>query len=168
MRCFLNPLHRVLLVFLLNNKVALLIAVSVIICTQGVPTDSDGNKGSDVLKDYLQSLVGLAASLPVKIVFRICSDDDKVLEFYNVVDQKVESDVLDDFWSEAMEVYLHNPWLTYGIGIHRIREAGLGTELMDEIDEKPFSLEKIRQWCMEFFAGRSCVTMRHPTLDFDG
>lgn len=142
--------------------------VSVIVCTQGVPTDTDGKKGANVLKEYLQSLVGLAATLPVKIVFRICSDDDGVLEFYNVVDQKVESDVIDDFYSEATEVYLHNPWLTYGIGIHRLREAGLGTDLMDELDEQPFTLEKIRQWCMEFFVGRSHVFIRHPTLDWGG
>lgn len=75
--------------------------VSVIICTQGVPTDEQGLRGAAVLKDYLGSLVGLAATLPVKIVFRICNDDDRVLDFYNVVDQRVESDVIDDFWSEV-------------------------------------------------------------------
>jgi hypothetical protein len=75
--------------------------VSVIICTQGVPTDEQGMRGAAVLKDYLGSLVGLAATLPVKIVFRICNDDERVMEFYNVVDQRVESDVLDDFWNEV-------------------------------------------------------------------
>lgn len=68
-----------------------------------------------------------------------------------------------------MEVYLHNPWLNYGIGLHRIREAGLGTDLMDELDEKPFTLEQIRTWCIEFFVGRSNVfILRHPTLDWEG
>ena len=56
--------------------------ISVIVCTQGVPTNEDGEKGPAVLKDYLNSLVSLAA-LPVKIVFRICNDDEGVLEFYN-------------------------------------------------------------------------------------
>ena len=78
-----------------NNKF-----VSVVISTQGVPTNEKGEKGSLVLKEYLKSLVELA-SLPVKLVFRICSDDDAVLEFYNVVDTKVDSDVLDDFWAEV-------------------------------------------------------------------
>ena len=67
-----------------------------------------------------------------------------------------------------MEVYLHNPWLNYGIGLHRIREAGLGTDLMDELDEKPFTLEQIRTWCIEFFVGRSNMFIRHPTLDWEG
>lgn len=74
--------------------------VSVIICTQGVPSNEDGEKGPAVLTDYLKSLIGLA-SLPVKIVFRICSDDDGVLDFYNIVDQKVQSDVLDDYYGEV-------------------------------------------------------------------
>lgn len=44
----------------------------------------------------------------------------------------------------------------------------MGTELMDLLDEKPFTLEQIRQWCVEFFVGRSHVFLRHPTLDWDG
>ena len=65
-------------------------------------------------------------------------------------------------------MYLHNPWLNYGIGIHRIREAGLGTDLMDELDEKPFTLGQIRQWCTEFFVGKENFFIRHPTLDWNG
>ena len=56
----------------------------------------------------------------------------------------------DDFWGEGMEVFLHNPWLTYGIGLHRIREAGLGTELMDDLDEKSFDIEEIRDLTILF------------------
>lgn len=79
--------------------------VSVIICTQGVPTDENGKKGPAVLKDYLKSLSSLA-SVPVKVVFRICTDDEDVLEFYNTVDAKIECDVLDDFWGEVYTRFL--------------------------------------------------------------
>jgi hypothetical protein len=67
-----------------------------------------------------------------------------------------------------MEVYLHNPWLTYGIGLHRIREAGLGTEFMDDLDEKPFSLQDIRDFCLEFFVGKNNLSLRNPKIDFKG
>lgn len=68
-----------------------------------------------------------------------------------------------------MEVYLHNPWLTYGIGIHRIREAGLGTELMDLLDEKSFSIEEVRDFCVELFIGsKNELSLRNPNLDFKG
>jgi hypothetical protein len=90
-----------------------------------------------------------------------------------------------------MEVYLHNPvsqitlcihlnftlqiyltsipqWLTYGIGLHRIREAGLGTELMDDLDEKAFTLDEIRDFCLEFFVGKNQLSLRNPKIDFNG
>jgi hypothetical protein len=67
-----------------------------------------------------------------------------------------------------MEVYLHNPWLTYGIGLHRIREAGLGTELMDDLDEKAFSIDEIKDFCFEFFVGKNNLSLRNPKIDFNG
>jgi len=39
---------------------------------------------------------------------------------------------------QAMEVHLHNPWLTYGVGLHRLREAGFAPEIMDDLDERHF------------------------------
>ena len=65
-------------------------------------------------------------------------------------------------------MYLHNPWLSYGIGIHRMREAGLGTDLLDMLDEKPFSLEEIRKFCVEFFLGKDALSIRNPSVDTNG
>ena len=69
---------------------------------------------------------------------------------------------------QAKEVYLHNPWLTYGIGLHRIREAGLGTDLMDGIDEGPLSIDEVWQWCVDFFIDGDDNRLRHPSKDWDG
>jgi hypothetical protein len=69
---------------------------------------------------------------------------------------------------QAYEVYLHNPWLTYGIGIHRLREAGLGTALMDALDEKSLSLEEIHEFCTEFFIGNQSISLNSPCNDFPG
>ena len=65
-------------------------------------------------------------------------------------------------------MYLHNPWLTYGIGLHRLREAGLGTELMDELDEKALSLDEIHEFCIEFFIGTKDIPLSNPCQDFPG
>jgi hypothetical protein len=50
------------------------------------------------------------------------------------------------------EVYVHNPWLTYGLGIHRLREAGLGFDVMATLDESLLSLGEIYQFCKDFLS----------------
>ena len=52
-----------------------------------------------------------------------------------------------------MEVYLHNPWLTYGMGLHRLREAGLAPEVMDDLDETVLSLDEMFDLCNILFVG---------------
>jgi hypothetical protein len=64
---------------------------------------------------------------------------------------------------------LHNPWLTYGIGIHRLREACLGTDLMDDLDETSLSLDEVYDFCHEFFIGKyNDLPLSNPSRDFDG
>lgn len=65
--------------------------------------------------------------------------------------------------SQANEVHQHNPWLTYGIGMHRIREAGLGTDVMEMI-KQPMSLDDIHELCMDLFDEEIC----HPKNDWAG
>ena len=167
--------------------------VGVVICTQGEPTDAKGKTGVDALKDFTESFSSLS-NLPVKIIVRLCTDNDVLINFYNTLDIHEKCDVLDDFWGEvsamfliwkilsaimqrlsppllfcvqSMEVYLHNPWLTYGIGIHRLREACLGTELMDDLDETSLSLDEIHEFCLEFFTGKNHdVPLCNPLHDF--
>jgi hypothetical protein len=70
---------------------------------------------------------------------------------------------------QALEVALHNPWLIYGIGIHRLREACLGTDLMDDLDETSLSLDELYDFCLEFFLGKyNDVPLSNPSRDFDG
>ena len=60
-------------------------------------------------------------------------------------------DVLDDWFGEAVEVYLRNPWLTYGLVLHRFREMGFRTQIIDKIDERAFTPYEIRDLCSVFF-----------------
>ena len=54
----------------------------------------------------------------------------------------------DDFFGEALEVYLRNPWLTYGLVLHRYREHGFrGPKVLDVMDERALTVLEIRDLC---------------------
>ena len=57
---------------------------------------------------------------------------------------------------------MHNPWLNYSFGIHRIREAGLASDIIDDLDEKAFTAHDIHQFCKEFFIGEKDIDLPHP------
>ncbi|KAL7545163.1 hypothetical protein ACHAWF_008518 [Thalassiosira exigua] len=125
--------------------------ITIVLCTQGFPTDGQGKSSSAVRKELRHEL-GRLRTLPVKVIIRMCTDDESVRDMFNSLDSTFESfDVLDDYWAEAMEVYLHNPWLTYGVGLHRLRESGFAPELLDDIDERPLNLVEIHELCTMLF-----------------
>lgn len=125
--------------------------VTLVICTQGRPIGKNGETGPELVKE-LQDELSSFAKLPVKIVVRLCTDNEEVRDTYKLLDHKFDSiDVLDDFWAESREVYLHNPWLTYAVGLHRLRESGLAPNAMSKIDEEPLSLDKIHVLCQTLF-----------------
>ena len=107
----------------------------VVIATDGEATD--GN-----LADAMRPL----KNLPVWIVVRLCTNDEHVVKYWSEIDSELElsMDVLDDFQGEAMEIYKHNPWLTYGEPLHRMREFGVHVKEIDFLDEKKCELEQIR------------------------
>ena len=135
--------------------------VTVVLCTCGEPSDEMGNKGAAVMQEFVDCLVSLT-KLPVKVIIRLCTDNEKATEFFNRLDAKLDNiQVLDDYWGEAMEVYLHNPWLTYAFGLHRLREAGLSSDLIETLDERCFDIEDIYKFCKEFILGED-VDLPHP------
>jgi hypothetical protein len=93
------------------------------ICTDGVCSDGD----------LIQAMKPLER-LPCWIVIKLCTDDDQIVQYWNNVDGKLEldMDVLDDYESEGKEVMAENPWLVYGIQMHRLREWGF--KLLKELD----------------------------------
>lgn len=44
----------------------------------------------------------------------------------------------------------------------------MGTDIMDMLDEKPFTLEEIREFCVEFFLGKDLLALRNPNVDPNG
>jgi len=128
---------------------------SLVICSDGAATDGDVAQALRPLRE-----------LPVWVVVRLCTDDDKVLDYWNNVDEELEldMDVLDDLKGEAAEVHEHNPWLTYGQPLHWVRERGAQSKLFDLIDEKPLTLTEVHAMAELVFGCR----LPHPEADWTG
>ena len=107
----------------------------VIIATDGESSDGNIAEAMAPLKD-----------LPVWVVVRLCTDEEKIVTYWNNIDEQLElsMDVLDDLCGEASEVHEKNPWLTYGEPIQRLREFGIAIKELDLLDEAPLSKEQAR------------------------
>lgn len=109
----------------------------VVIATDGKPTDESGYS-TDYVTDAFVTALRRLLDLPVWVVIRLCTDDEEVVDFYNSLDDDLELsiEVLDDFLGEAAEVYEVNPWLNYGLPLHRMRESGFNERAFDFIDQR--------------------------------
>mmetsp|Transcript_13377 Transcript_13377/g.26743 ORF Transcript_13377/g.26743 Transcript_13377/m.26743 type:complete len:373 (-) Transcript_13377:92-1210(-) len=127
-----------------------------IIATDGEASDGNISQAMAPLKD-----------LPVWVVVRLCTDEEKIVNYWNGIDEELElsMDVLDDLSGEAAEVHAVNPWLTYGEPMHRLREFGILIKEMDVMDSDKLSLDQIRKFCSIIFGG-AVDNYPHPELDF--
>jgi len=67
---------------------------------------------------------------------------------------EVEIDVLDDYISEAAEVFAANPWVTYGLQLHRMREFGLPSKEFDILDSSQLSPGQMRSLIAALLGGK--------------
>ena len=107
----------------------------VVIASDGAATDGDVHAALAPLRD-----------LPVWVIVRLCTDEEKVVNYWGRVDEDLEldMDVLDDLVGEANEVCELNPWLSYPMVLHRLREFGSSDKIFDLLDERPLSLAEAR------------------------
>lgn len=143
--------------------------VAVVLATDGLPTDQAGYGGHFHQEQFVAALRTLEG-LPVWIIIRLCTDEDKVVEFYNELDNQLELsiEVLDDFVGEAQEVYRHNPWLTYGLPLQRMRELGYHERVMDLLDERALTASELRDFCFILFGWDKMDGVADAAIDFDG
>lgn len=130
--------------------------VVIVIASDGAATDGD-----------VASAMRPLQSLPVWVVVRLCTDDERVVEYWNNIDNDLEldMDVLDDLGGEAAEVTQHNAWLTYGSSLHRLREWGCTERVMDLLDEKQLGVTEMVQ-LVELILGRGAADMPDPQLGY--
>ena len=139
--------------------------VAIVLATDGLPTDTNGNSNPYInqqFRDALQSLEGL----PIWIVVRLCTDEESIVNFWNELDTELEInlEVLDDYVSEGQEIYKINPWLTYGLPLHRMREMGFYHRIFDLLDEQPLSKSDVRDFVHLLFGP---FDTPDPDLDWD-
>jgi len=104
----------------------------IIIATDGEASDGDVRAALRPLKE-----------LPVWIILRFCTNEDKIVDTWNRIDAELElnMDVIDDFFGESGEIGKINPWLTYAEPLHRLREFGVTLSELDKIDERLLTIE---------------------------
>lgn len=143
--------------------------MSITICTDGLPSDPYGHGGPEHNRAFVDSLRQLEG-LPVWIVIRLCTDEDEVVDFYNNLDGQLEVsiEVLDDLLGEAQEVYQVNPWLNYGLPLHRLRELGFHDRVFDMLDERALTLSELLGFCELLFGRDKMDGVPDPSTDWAG
>ena len=114
-----------------------------VIVTDGAPTPMHSGTPTDAAaRAALAALRQLVSSYSVRLVVRLCTDEESAVSFWNEADSELElpRDVLDDFAGEAKEVHAHgNGWLCYSPALHLLRESGTLIGLLDLLDERTLS-----------------------------
>mmetsp|Transcript_23712 Transcript_23712/g.34573 ORF Transcript_23712/g.34573 Transcript_23712/m.34573 type:complete len:427 (-) Transcript_23712:367-1647(-) len=144
--------------------------ISIIIATDGLPTDDEGYGGkfaNDQFINALRSIQQLSTS--IWIVIRLCTTDDDVVSFYNSLDVELELplELLDDFRGEAREVAKFNPWINYALPLHRCREFGLHDRILDLMDERQLTRGEVRDFCSLLFGEEKCSDYLLPDPEVD-
>jgi len=139
------------------------------IATDGKPTDENGYSTDFITDMFVQALRDLQG-LPIWVVIRLCTDDEDVVSFYNDLDDNLELsiEVLDDYVGEAAEVYEVNPWLNYGLPLHRMRENGFNKRVFDLIDQRRLTKTELREFCLSLFGEENFDGVPDPSIDWVG
>ena len=128
-----------------------------------IATDGEATDGS--LADSMRPL----ENLPVWVVIRLCTDEEKVVNYWNEIDSELEleMDVLDDLAGEADEVCQNQKgWLTYSEPFHRFREYGAAIKEMDLLDESLLSSDQMR--AVTSLVLSTTQEIPHPDEDWSG
>ncbi|KAL7580658.1 hypothetical protein ACA910_002171 [Epithemia clementina (nom. ined.)] len=129
--------------------------ITLILATDGLPTDTAGNEGPAVQQEFIQALQRLH-DLPISLILiRLCSNKDaKVAQFYQGLAAVVSVPlvvVLKDHGSQAIKVGKYNPWLNYAAPLHQCREMGLTHPLFQVLEQRPLTAREIRDFSILLF-----------------
>jgi Mg-chelatase subunit ChlD len=143
--------------------------VALVVATDGLPSNKSGISDDKVKQQFIETLQSLQG-LPVWVVIRLCTDDAQTVQFYNSLDDQLELsiEVLDDFSNEAQEMHTHNAWLNYGLPLHRMRELGFHNKLLDLMDERPLTMDELRDFFRILFGDAAMQSVPDPQADWCG
>jgi len=103
------------------------------------------------------------------MVIRLTTNEDKVVDFYNQLDEELEIplEVLDDIESEAKEILdKGNGWLTYSPLVHMLREMGTFMNLFDLLDERALTACESMVLARLFLQNEGATNPPRVPLDF--
>lgn len=141
--------------------------MALVLVTDSLPVDTEGNEGEEVNQELVELLHELQR-YPVQTVIRLSTDDERVVAFYKQLDLDTSSarlDVVDDYWSEAQRVHSHNPWLTYGHSLHLCRESCLQAAEFDALNDRPLRPFEIAN-LIALLLGRKQNVIPNPATDY--
>jgi hypothetical protein len=124
------------------------------ICTDSIPSDVNGVEQTQIKGDF-ESLLQSAVDWPIRVVLRLSTDEERVVNFYETMARKTNFanilQVLDDFVSECKKVKQWNPWLNYGYPLHLCREAGIFRNTFEQLGRRPLErIETMEVVCILF------------------
>ena len=129
--------------------------VAIILATDGLPTNPDqhGFSTDQAKEEFRLALQDLPAD-QVSVVVRLCTDDVAVVDYYNALEAELtQVQVLDDYWAEATRVHKLNPWLNYGLVLHRVREMGCcgHVPLLKMLSQRKLAPAEVAEFCQFLF-----------------
>ena len=125
-----------------------LVKWTIIFNTDGEPNDGY-NSINYAKQDFEKELRKLIQRVHCEIIFNVITDEETVVEYYNVLDVNLNKgyeetatsvDVLDDWKNEALESQGKNPCIVYSIDIHKKRISGGNHITFDMIDEETMNM----------------------------
>lgn len=95
---------------------------------------TDGKFSIESIREQLVKL----KSLPVRITLRLCMNDESL----NGLSEEFDLNILEDYSTEAEKVHRFNPWICYGKSIHKMREFGISSRILDRICKIPLNFDE--------------------------
>ena len=113
--------------------------LTLIFNTDGEPNDPNA---------FERELKMLIRAVPCIILFNVITDDQHIVNYYDDIDVNLNKgneetcaiiDTMDDYNSEAVQVFKQNPEFVYTLQMHQWRISGHDHIVLDMMDEKPLT-----------------------------
>jgi hypothetical protein len=142
--------------------------VVIVIATDGIPTNRDGESPIEIQRKFITVLESFQ-DLPTRLVVRLCTQDHGVVQFYRNLERRLlnlDFRVLDDYFEEAKAVVRYNKWINYAMPLHRAREMGFSHPLFSVLNERKLDLKEVQDYFSMLFGSDLTDCLPDPSIDF--
>jgi hypothetical protein len=142
--------------------------VVIVIATDGIPTNRDGESPIEIQRKFIKVLESFH-DLPSCLVVRLCTQDHGVVQFYRNLERRLlhlDFKVLDDYFEEAKTIVRYNRWINYAMPLHRAREMGFSHPIFSVLGERKLDLKEVQDYFSMLFGPDVTNCLPDPLLDF--